>query len=296
MKAENLPIRVECFRVKDEHESIGFVLIPLRIIPTFLYKNDLLPSPRWYKFMGVHDNIFHNKPELHVNVIIQPESECLASTHLRGQIDGDESYAEPDIANHFEIKLDTAANITNSITPVVEDVITLTIPVTEDATKQKKTTYSQQQETDKYVQKLEDWKNEEKDNFLSHLKKVENTFLASMFEEWQRKKHEEENKLKWTIEECERLSTKLEDGYAQMKEFREKDLQIASAIEVERTRNDALENELREERKENNSLRSRVMEFEKAQESIQQLIKETVLYYLTNIFSMMCLNSVVYSF
>lgn len=116
MKAENLPIKVVCFRLRDNYklEPIGFVLIPLRIIPTFLYKNDLLATPRWYKMMGVSNNIAHNRPELHLNVIIQPEAECLSSTHLRGRIDDDatadddplDSFAEPDLSNHFELKLD----------------------------------------------------------------------------------------------------------------------------------------------------------------------------------------------
>lgn len=283
MKAENLPIRVECFRKlpadgeqKLESESIGYVLIPLRIIPTYLSKNDLLPSPRWYKFMGVSDNIFNHKPELHINVIIQPKSESHKATHLRGQIevDGDESFAEPDIANHFELKLDTEEDI--AVTP---PVLTPSIQVTVAEDTMNKGTILLHHETKKYVQKLEDWKKEEKENFLSHLKKVENTFLESMFEEWQRKKHEEENKLKWTIEECERLSKKLEDGYAQMKEFRllGKD-SLNQGVAAERNRNAMLEKELRAEREENKSLRSRLMELENARESIGELISETVSY------------------
>lgn len=116
MKAENLPIKVVCFRIapsaKHKLEPIGFVLIPLRIIPTFLYKNDLLSTPRWFQMMGVSNSLAHNKPELHLNVIIQPEAECLSATHLRGKIDDDDdgdpldSFAEPDLSNHFELQME----------------------------------------------------------------------------------------------------------------------------------------------------------------------------------------------
>lgn len=308
MKAENLPIKVECFRVRERNhlEAIGYVLIPLRIIPTCLYKNDeILPSPRWYKLMGVPSDVLHNKPEIHLNVIIQPEQECLSATHLRGKIDEDdeedESYAEPDIIHHFEITrdvekealkeqkqdaLDTPPVIkVTEVEEIIPEKEKLIIIPTESNNKTDRHG-KEELETQKYVQKLEDWKKEEKDNFMSHLKKVENTFLESMFEEWQRKKHEEENKLQNTIDECERLSKKLEEGYAQMKDVRRADEEtqklamsqavLQEEVALERKRNAALEMELREEREENKVLRNRIREMEQENVNMEQEIAEQI--------------------
>lgn len=121
---------------------------------------------------------------------------------------------------------------------------------------------------------------------MAHLKKVENSFLESMFEEWQRKKHEEENKLQWTIEECERLSKKLEDGYAQMKDFQRADKESKSLaatqaeldekVDLEKKRNSALEMELREQREENKVLRSRIREIEKNNATAEEEIAHQI--------------------
>lgn len=294
MKAENLPIKVECFRVKDRGhlEDIGFVLIPLRIIPTCLYKNDeFLPSPRWYRVMGVPNDLLHNKPELHLNVIIQPERECLSATHLRGKFDeADESDLEPDTVNHFELKYtdeddEKEKDIQQQIpTPKIEAKLPEPEKVVESpVVKEVKT---DQLDAAKYKQNLEEWKNEEKDNFMAHLKKVENQFLESMFEEWQRKKHEEENKLQWTIEECERLSKKLEEGYANMRDVQRSDKEAQSQSEVlgllqeelnmERKRTAVLEMELREERDENKALRNRIREMERTTTENENEIAEQI--------------------
>lgn len=294
MKAENLPIKVECFRVRERNqlEPIGYYLIPLRIIPTCLYKNDeIVPSPRWYKLMGVPNDILCNKPQIHLNVIIQPEQECLSATHLRGKFDDDEgdvddSYAEPDMANHFELKMSEEEEVEVEVEVDEKAIIldkkrkevtkipkpTPTIEITEPVNNNNNKN-TEKDESNQYVKKLEDWKKEEKENFVSHLKKVENTFLESMFEEWQRKKHEEENKLKATIEECERLSRKLEDGYAQMRQAQRTEQEsqalvmsqavLQEEVALERRRSAALEVELREERDDNKVLRNRVREMER---------------------------------
>lgn len=297
MKAENLPIKVECFRVRERGrlEDIGYLLIPLRNIPTCLYKNDeVLPSPRWYKIMGVPSDVLHNKPELHLNVIIQPEQECLSAGHLRGKYDEeDESYAEPDILNHFELKIDEEEEEETDpkqnlptpkmeAPPVVEEMVVQELPQ-----QQKTVTLNEDTVTaEKYAKSLEDWKKDEKENFMAHLKKVENSFLESMFEEWQRKKHEEENKLQWTIEECERLSKKLEDGYAQMKDFQRADKESKSLaatqaeldekVDLEKKRNSALEMELREQIEENKVLRSRFREIEKNNATAEEEIAHQI--------------------
>lgn len=300
MKAENLPIKVECFRVRDRGhlDAIGYILIPLRNIPICLYKNDeILPSPRWYKIMGVPGDMLHNKPELHLNVIIQPEQECIAASHLRGQFEDeeDESFADPNIGHHFELKLEACEEEEEEEegepkdgqqdlpTPKIEVIAEQPKAVVEPPQQKRISIPSAQSantqapppppvDADQYMKKLEDWKNEEKENFMAHLKKVENSFLESMFEEWQRKKHEEQNKLQWTIEECERLSKKLEDGYSQMKSMQRSEVDTQSLataqaviheeLGLERKRNAALELELREERDENKTLRNRIREME----------------------------------
>ena len=341
MKAENLPIRAECLRVRDRGhlEAIGYVLIPLRTIPTCLYKNDeILPSPRWFKLMGVPSDVLHNKPELHLNVIIQPEQECLSATHLRGKFDEDDvddaSFAEPPI-DHFELKMtdeeepeEANQNLPTPRIEVQQQSVAQRPPsaketvVAKDPQVQKleapkpvekpimkrdteviPLTTEPAVDPETYKRKLEEWKNEEKENFLANLKKVENTFLESMFEEWQRKKHEEENKLQWTIEECERLSKKLEEGYAQMKDFQrtETDMQSRNAaadhaalqeeLAMERKRNITLEMELREERQENKSLRDRIRQLEKQNTAMDCEMAEQIVSNLLSLTDLESLNN-----
>lgn len=316
MKAENLPIKVECFRVRErgQFEAIGYVLIPLRTIPTCLYKNDeILPSPRWYKIYGVPGGVLHNKPELHLNVIIQPEQECLSASHLRGKFaedEEDESFADPNVMQHFELKMDGENEVQQEIaTPKIEEIqkapaspekiveVAVEPPAQEKLIASTETHPSNNNshakptdppivDAELYTKKLEEWKNEEKDNFMAHLKKVENIFLENMFEEWQKKKNKEENKLQTTIEECERLSKKLEDGYAQMKDVQrsEKESQslastqavIQEELALERKRNAALELELREEREENKVLRNRRMKMERSNAAAELEISEQI--------------------
>lgn len=137
--------------------------------------------------MGVPNNIICNRPELHLNVIIQAENgECLPSP-CRQKLDQD---------------------------PVAFQPIPMEMP----------------DPSEKYLKQLEEWKSGEMENFLKHLQKVENTFLETMYAEWQRKKEEQENKLKWTIEECEKLSQKLADGYGRIKDVDRNEQEVASAV------------------------------------------------------------------
>lgn len=274
MKAENLPIKVQCFRVRDKGlEDIGYVLIPLRNIPTCLYKNDeIAPSPRWFKIMGVSGDLLHNKPELHLHVIIQPEQESTFDTHLRGKFDldeeeeDDESFAEPPL-EHFELQMDVIAEEVDG-----EEEAKAKKKLSNSVEEGTKPSADSEEEKKKYVQSLEEWRDEEKENFKSHLKKVENSFLESMFEEWQRKKHEEDNQLKLSLEECGRLSKKLEEGYAQMKEFQRKEKENEALQEREGHLKDqlgeqqrkisALETDLQKERQDNEWLRHKLQEME----------------------------------
>lgn len=120
----------------------------------------------------------------------------------------------------------------------------------------------------KYIANLEKWKTNEKEQFLDNLKKIENNFLQTLFEEWRGKRKEEELKLKWSIEECGRLSRKLEEGYSKLKKCLKSDAapvinNDTNNLEAEQKKVERLEAELREEREENKVLRNRIREMDK---------------------------------
>lgn len=285
MKAENIPLKINCFRIRDLRlESIGYRLIPIRIIPTFLTKNNLLSSPRWYKLAGIPNNVAHNRPELLLNVIIQPEQES-PSTYENAF--DDESLLEPDFSNHFELNMDLSG-----VKEVIEgdydnhdseEQPAVTAKAVESS-KKSPVLVNEEELKDNYVNKLEQWKVEEKENFLSNLKKMENSFLESMFEEWQRKRQDEEQKLKWSIEECARLSKKLEDGFEQLKASARNEVASSSGKEATNDRvrkeTERLEVELKEERMENKELRGKIKQLEsqigEAKDTRTKLLEENV--------------------
>lgn len=57
MKIENMPIKVDCYALKDEKSDtkthIGYVLLPLRNIPLLQIGKALQAKSRWYKLLGL---------------------------------------------------------------------------------------------------------------------------------------------------------------------------------------------------------------------------------------------------
>lgn len=57
MKVENMPIKVDCYALKDEKTDIkthiGYVLLPLRNIPLLPIGKALQAKSRWYKLLGL---------------------------------------------------------------------------------------------------------------------------------------------------------------------------------------------------------------------------------------------------
>lgn len=78
MKLENLPVKIECFALKNDKgsidrtakERIGYILIPIKNIPTVPLPKALHVKPRWMKFIGLSKDWRPQKPELLLNIMI----------------------------------------------------------------------------------------------------------------------------------------------------------------------------------------------------------------------------------
>lgn len=78
MKAENLPVKLECYALKDfkrsvvdaTKEHIGYILMPVKNIPIISLNKALQMKPRWMRLIGLSKDWRQQKPELLVNVMI----------------------------------------------------------------------------------------------------------------------------------------------------------------------------------------------------------------------------------
>lgn len=69
----------------------------------------------------------------------------------------------------------------------------------------------------KAIEELEDWKVQQKDQFLSELKRREINHLAHLSNEWQRRRSEQEAKLTQKLEHCDLITQSLEEAHAAIK-------------------------------------------------------------------------------
>lgn len=55
MKIENMPIKVDCYALKESNikTHIGYVLLPLRNIPLLPIAKAFQAKSRWYKLLGL---------------------------------------------------------------------------------------------------------------------------------------------------------------------------------------------------------------------------------------------------
>lgn len=78
MKAENLPVKLECYALKDfkrsvedaTKEHIGYILMPVKNIPILSLNKAFQMKPRWMRLIGLSKDWRQHKPELLVNVMI----------------------------------------------------------------------------------------------------------------------------------------------------------------------------------------------------------------------------------
>lgn len=78
MKTENLPVKLECFSLRNYKgnlnepikEQIGYILVPVRNIPVLPLAKALQAKPRWQKLIGLPKDWRQHKPELLLNVMI----------------------------------------------------------------------------------------------------------------------------------------------------------------------------------------------------------------------------------
>jgi Cep120 protein len=78
MKSENLPVKIDCFALKNfkgglegaTREHIGYILVPVKTIPLVSPTKAIQMKPRWMKLIGLSKDWRSQKPELQLNIII----------------------------------------------------------------------------------------------------------------------------------------------------------------------------------------------------------------------------------
>lgn len=79
---ENLPVKIDCFKLNNYKgdlndavkEHIGYILIPVKNIPTHPLVKAYQVKPRWHKFIGVNREFRQYHPELLLNIMITEKS------------------------------------------------------------------------------------------------------------------------------------------------------------------------------------------------------------------------------
>ncbi|KAJ6621434.1 Centrosomal protein of 120 kDa [Pseudolycoriella hygida] len=71
MKADNIPIKVECYCVgKVEREMIGFVVVPLRSVAVLIGNKVVSITPKWHRLIGLRHSWKTLRPEILMFVTI----------------------------------------------------------------------------------------------------------------------------------------------------------------------------------------------------------------------------------
>ncbi|CAG9809172.1 unnamed protein product [Chironomus riparius] len=78
MKIENLPVKVDLYKIKNyngdinvaQKEHIGYVLLPVRGIPMLPVQKAVKVKCRWMKIIGLSKDFRQHKPELLMNIMI----------------------------------------------------------------------------------------------------------------------------------------------------------------------------------------------------------------------------------
>lgn len=91
----------------------------------------------------------------------------------------------------------------------------------------------------KMIEELEDWKTQQQKTFVADLKRKEIAHLTQLSNEWQRKRRDEESKLHKKMEQCDRLTSTLEEAHTMFKERNRTDDEyektlLKTKIELER--------------------------------------------------------------
>lgn len=78
MKMENLPVKIDCYKLKNfrgnvndaSKEHIGYIIVPVRNIPIYPMIKAIQVKPRWLKIIGLNKEWRNHHPELLLNVMI----------------------------------------------------------------------------------------------------------------------------------------------------------------------------------------------------------------------------------
>lgn len=78
MKTENLPVKVDCYALRNFKKSVdgatkdhvGYILFPIKNIPIIDLPKAVQMKPRWMKLIGLSKDWRQHKPELLLSIMI----------------------------------------------------------------------------------------------------------------------------------------------------------------------------------------------------------------------------------